>query len=351
MLKVRTLFTVAACALAATAMSPQPASAQGVTELRFHTFLPPVANPIKTFYGPWAEKVNKASGGKLKVTIYPAMQLGGAPPQLAEQVKDGVVDIVWTLPSYSTGRFPKVEAIELPFVATDAHATTLALQDFQKKHLQDEFADYHVLLLHVHDGDLFMSKKPIRKASDFRGLKIRILNKAGARSLGALGASPIGAPLPEIPQMLSKGVIDATILPYEIAPAIKLQELVTYFSIMEGEYPRFHTGVFSFLMNKKAYAGLSADLRKVIDDNSGANIADEAGKNWVAIETPGKKVMESKDKNKFYTIPAAEVEKIRAASNAAIEKWIEEMDEKGYDGQLLYDDAVAMVDKYTKKMN
>ena len=163
-----------------------------------------------------------------------------------------------------------------------------------------------------------------------------------------LGASPIGAPLPEIPQMLSKGVIDATLLPYEIAPAIKLQELVTHFSIMEGPNPRVHTGVFSLLMNKEAYAGLPADLRKVLDDHSGRKIAASAGQNWADIEVPGKKVMESKDKNKFHVIPAAEVAKLKAAAAPAIKKWIEEMNEKGYDGQLLYDDARAMVAKYAK---
>ena len=348
MLKVHTFSALAAFALTAGWTATQPAVAQNTTELKFHTFIPPVANPIKTYWGPWTEKIAKASGGKLKVTIYPAMQLGGGPNQLADQAKDGVVDIVWTLPSYSAGRFPKVEAMEMPFVSSNALATTLALQDFQDKHLKDEFADYHVLLIHTHEGELFMSKKAVTKVSDLRGLKVRILSKTAARFLGSLGANPVGAPLPEIPQMLSKGVIDATLLPYEIAPAIKLQELVSHFSIMEGPAPRVHTGVFSLLMNKKRYAGLSADLRKIIDQHSGRNIAAEAGQNWRDIEEPARKVMASKDKNKFHVIPAAEVAKLKAAAKPAIELWIKEMNEKGHNGRLLYDDAVAMVAKYTK---
>jgi len=205
-----------------------------------------------------------------------------------------------------------------------------------------------VLLIHTHEGEFIQSKRPIRKVTDLRGLKIRVLNKTAARFLGSLGASPIGAPLPEIPQMLAKGVIDAALIPYEIAPAIKMQELVRYFCIMEGSKPRLHTGVFAFLMNKKSYDGLSADLKKVLDDNSGRNIAAKAGQNWRNIEIPAKKVMMSKPKNKEIIIPANEVAKLQKAAQPAIHKWIEEMTEKGYKGQELYDDAVAMITKYTK---
>ena len=130
-----------------------------------------------------------------------------------------------------------------------------------------------------------------------------------------------------------------------------MQDLASHFSTLAGPQSRLSTSVFTFLMNKKSYEKLSAENKKVIDSLSGRNIAEWAGQNWIDIETPGKKVMESKSKNKFYVIPTAEVEKIRAAAKPAIAKWIEEMNDKGYKGQELYDDAVAMVDKYTKKMN
>src|SRR5688572_11773334 len=76
------------------AMTPTAALSQEVT-LRLHTFLPPVANPVKHFMIPWAEKVGKESNGRIKVQVYPAMQLGGKAEQLLTQVRDGVVDIVW----------------------------------------------------------------------------------------------------------------------------------------------------------------------------------------------------------------------------------------------------------------
>ena len=338
--------TVIAAIFAATALFAVPATAQQVT-LRLHVFIPPPANPYKTFLKPWAERIAKASNGKLKIQIYPSMQLGGKPPQLLDQVKDGVVDIVWTLPGYTAGRFPKLEVFELPFVHKDPLSTTLALQDFQAKHLQQEFKDYKVLLLHAHAGSMFMTKrKAITKLSDLKGVKIRTATRAGGWYLKSLGAVPIGAPLPKIPQMISKGVIEGAMLPYEIAPAIKMQELVSNFTILSGDQPRMNTSTFSFLMNKASYNKLPADLRKVIDDNSGRNIAKWAGQNWADIEIPARKVMASKKKNKFHIMPPAEVAKMKAAAKPAIDRWLNQMKKKGIDGQALLDDARAMIAKY-----
>ncbi|MEK9684403.1 MAG: TRAP transporter substrate-binding protein [Rhodospirillaceae bacterium] len=321
--------------------------AQSVT-LKLHVFVPPPANPFKTFLAPWAKKVEKDSGGKLKIQLYPSMQLGGKPTQLVDQVKDGIVDIAWTLPGYTAGRFPKLEVFELPFVHTSPLATTLAIQDFYDKHLKEEFKDYHVLLLHCHAGSLFQTKKPIRKFTDVRGLKIRTATRAGGWYLKSIGAVPIGAPLPAIPQMLSKGVIEGALLPFEIAPAIKMQQLVSNFSVLEGSQPRMNTSTFSFLMNKKSYAKLPADLKKVIDRNSGRALAALAGNNWANIENPARGVMASKKKNKFHTIPAAEVEKFKAAAKPAIDRWVKQMKEKGIDGDALLKDARAMIAKYSK---
>ena len=126
-----------------------------------------------------------------------------------------------------------------------------------------------------------------------------------------LGAVPIGAPLPQIPVMLSKGVIDGALLPYEIAPAIKMQQLVNNFSILAGSQPRINTSTFSFLMAKKTYAKLSSELKRVIDDNSGRNIARWAGQNWADIEHPGRRAMAAKSKNKFHVIPPSRTARSR----------------------------------------
>ena len=316
--------------------------------LRMHTFIPPVANPAKTFLAPWAKKIGKESKGRIKVQPFWHMQLGGKPPQLLGQVKDGVVDIVWTLPGFTAGRMPKIEAFELPFVHRDSVSTTLALQDYQEKHLKEEFKDYKILLLHAHAGAMFMTKRPVTKMADLKGMKLRAHSRTGVWLLEALGAAGIATPLGRIPPMLSKGVIDGTILPFEIAPAVKMHELVSHFTQLSGDQPRLGTAVFTFLMNKNSYAKLPADLKKVIDDNSGRNIARSVGENWMAIEKPGEKVMRSKSKNKFTKLNSAETAKVKSSAASVIERWYREMHKQGHDGPALLKDAYKMIAKYSK---
>ena len=337
--------SVAAVVIAFTVMS-SPAWAQTIT-LKLHHFVPPVAPPHATFLAPWAAKVEKESGGKLKIQIFPSMQLGGSPPQLIDQIKDGVVDIGWTLPGYTAGRFPKTEVIEMPFLHTSALTTTLALQDYYETHLRDEYKDYHVLLLHVHGGALVHASKPIQKLEDYRGLKIRTPNRGGSVFLRAVGATAVGAPVPEVPQMLSKGVVDGALLPFEIARPLKVHELVKYHSEFAGPQPRIATSVFLFAMNKQKYESLPADLKKVIDANSGRHIAEMAGRNWDEIEKPGKEAAQ-KAGNTFPVMPAAEVERVRAAVKPEIDKFLKELSAAGFDANALYAEVQALIKKYAK---
>lgn len=139
----KTLF--AAACVAATAS----ASAQTVT-LKVHHFLPANSFAQTMFIQPWCDKIAKESADKMKCQIYPSMQLGGKPGQLYDQVKDGVVDVVWTLPGYTPGRFPKTEVFELPFMMNTPEATSKALWDYVEKYDQEEFKDIKPVAFHVH---------------------------------------------------------------------------------------------------------------------------------------------------------------------------------------------------------
>ncbi|MGH8642573.1 MAG: C4-dicarboxylate ABC transporter, partial [Burkholderiales bacterium] len=82
------------------------ASVSRAQELRLSTFVPPVHVIYREILVPWAADVEKATKGEVKVTLYPSMQLGGKPPELFRQAKDGVVDLVFTLPGYTSPAFP-----------------------------------------------------------------------------------------------------------------------------------------------------------------------------------------------------------------------------------------------------
>ncbi len=332
---------------AGSAMSPQLAPAQEVT-LRVHTFMPPVANPYKHFLQPWAEKVGKDSNGRIKVQLFPAMQLGGTANQLLQQAKDGVADIVWTLPGFTPGVMVKAEVFELPFLHRNTYSTVMAAQDFVDMHMKADFAPYKILAIKAQAGSLFMTRDPINKVEDFKGMKLRTPSRTNAWILEALGGVPVQVALPELAPMLSKGTVSGSLLTYEIAPAVKMQDLVEYFTTLHGPQPRMSTTIFTFLMNKAKYESLPADLKKVIDDNSGRNVAPFAINVWDMIDADGLKVMQSKSKNKFVTLSAEETEKYRKAVQPVYDRFRAELDKTGDNGAKVIADAQALVEKYSK---
>jgi TRAP-type C4-dicarboxylate transport system substrate-binding protein len=331
--------------LAMLAALAAPAAAQET--FKMHHFVPPKAPPSARFMMPWSEKVEKDSGGKIKIQIFPTMQLGGTPPQLVDQVRDGVVDFTFTLPGYTADRFPRTEVFEVPFLHTNALATAQAMQDYYDKYLQEEYKDYQVILLYTHDGAVISANKPVMSLADFKGLKIRTANRGGGVFLRGVGATPVGSPVTEIQTMLTKGVIDGVLLPYEIMPAFKIHELVHNHITLSGPQPRVGTSVFAFLMNKKRYDALPADLKKVIDNNSRRHIAKWAGQTWQEVEMPGMNAAK-KAGNKFMEIPSAEVAKIRQAVKPEIDKFLAELSRPGFDAAKAYADAQKMVAKYSK---
>jgi TRAP-type transport system periplasmic protein len=332
--------------LVAAVFCSAPAVAQET--FKIHHFVPPKAPPSARFLIPWSDKVEKESGGKLKFQLFPAMQLGGTPPQLVDQIRDGVADVTFTLPGYTADRFPRTEVFEVPFLHTHAEATAQAMQDYYDKYLQEEYRDYHVVLLFTHDGAAVHVNKPLNSMDDFKGLKIRTANRGGGVFLRGVGATPVGSPVTELQQMLSKGVIDGVMLPYEIVPAYKIQELVKNHVVLSGAQPRFGTSVFAVLMNKKRYDALPADVKKVVDANSKRGIAAWAGKTWEEVEQGGLKAHDAAG-NKAQVIPAAEVEKMRKAVQPEIDKFLAELSRPGFDAKRAYADAQQMVAKYSKK--
>jgi TRAP-type C4-dicarboxylate transport system substrate-binding protein len=144
------------------------------------------------------------------------MQMGGTPPQLYDQAKDGVADIVWTLPGYTAGRFPIVEAFELPFMMTNAEATSRALWDYVQQNAPAEFKDVKPLAFHVHGpGYVHTRDKQVKTLADFKGLKVRAPTRLTNKLIASMGATPVGMPVPQVPEALNKGVIDGAVIPWE----------------------------------------------------------------------------------------------------------------------------------------
>ena len=321
------------------------AQAQEVV-LKLHHFLPPQATVQALVFNPWCEKIGKESGGRIKCQIYPAMQLGGTPPQLFDQARDGVADIVWTVPTYQAGRFLKSEVFELPFMARNAESGSPALYDYVQKNSLDEFKGVKILALHLHDGSLLhFSGKPVKTLEDVKGLKVRGPTRIGAQFLTALGATPVQMPLPQVPEAVSKGVIDGAMVPWEGVPPIKLQEIAKFHTDTSAGAPRMSNTIFVIAMNEAKYASLPPDLKKVIDDNSGLEWSKQIGKVFDGTTEPAKKLAAAAG-GVFDTLTPAEYDRWVKATEGVNGAWVKDISAKGANGEALLNDARALIKKY-----
>jgi TRAP-type C4-dicarboxylate transport system substrate-binding protein len=314
--------------------------------LRFHQFLPPQAPIPSKAIAPWAQKIEKESGGRIKVQQFPTMQLGGKPPELLDQARDGVVDFVWTVLGYTPGRFPKSEVFELPFMCGSAEACSRAFQTYVEKNAMDEFKDVKVIAVHTHGPGLFHSRDPIRNLEDLKGMKVRGGSRIINVMLEQLGATPVGMPVPAVGEGLSKGVITATTIPWEVVPALKVHQIVKNHTGFTGD-KGLYTQTFGVLMNRAAYDKLPPDLKKVIDNNSGIEVAalfgramDEGDKGGLALA--------QKAGNNIVTLDAEQTARWKRAASGVRAFWYKEVSDKGIDGQKLASEAEALIAKESK---
>ena len=342
-LKTTALAAGLMCSAFATQAQNQPIT------IKVHHFLGPQSVQHTTMMGDWCKSIEKDSKGRLQCQIFPAMQLGGTPAQLFDQAKDGVADVVWTAPGYTSGRFPRSQVFELPFTMTNAESTSRAAWDFVQKHAQDEYKDVKLLAIHVHGpGVIFTKNKPVTKMEDLKGMKMRGPTATVSKMFAAMGATPVGMPVPQVPEALSKGVIDGAAIPWEVAPGLKVHELTNYASETDPKFPALYTTVFVVPMNKTKYESLPADLKAVIDKNSGRELSATLGRQQSGNDVPSRKIFTQNANYKISTIPAAELERWKKATAEQDDAWIKDMDKRGQNGKAMFDDAQALIKQYTK---
>ena len=336
---------VAAAALGATSLAGK-ALAQPTVTLRLHQFLPPQATIPARAIAPWAQKIESESGGRIKVQQFHSMSMGGSPPQLFDQARDGVADIVWTVLGYTPGRFNKAEVFELPFMSGKAEPASRAFHEYVQKHAADEFRQVHLLAAHTHGPGLFHSKSAITGLDSLRGLKVRGGSRIINNLLAKLGAAPVGMPVPAVTEALSKGVIDATTIPWEVTPSLKIAELVKHHTTFSGATGLF-TQTFALVMNRGSYNKLPADLKAVIDRNSGVETAALFGRAMDEGDKVGLEVAQ-KAGNSIVTLDAAETQRWKTTAAAVEADWVKEVQSKKIDGAKLVAEARALIAKHSK---
>lgn len=319
-----------------------------VQTLTVHHFLSS-KSPLQTmFLLPWAKKVEEASHGKLKIEIFPSMSMGGKPDELYKQARNGTADIVWTLPGYTPGVFPRTEVFELPTVHIgDSVATSVAIKE-KFDLIKDDFTDVQPLLVYVAAGNAIHTvNKKITNMSDLKGLKLRAPSRTAGWYIEAMGAEPVGMPLPDLPQALSKNAIDGGLIPFEVFPPYKFAQLTQY--SVEGEKgERFGTSVFMLLMNKDRFNSLSKDLQKVLLDSVDMNTVKEVGQIWMDVEKPGMQMQKDSKDGEIIKLDSNAMVEFNKAGEQVVQRWVTEAKTKGIDGQKLVDSAREAISSHSK---
>jgi len=324
------------------AIATLPVAAQEVT-LRFQHFVSPKSANPTYFMQPWADKIEADSDGRIKVELYPFMQLGGKASEQYDLIRDGAIDGGWVIPGYQPGRFPEAEALELPFMTTKSgEEASVAAWNFTQKHLMDDFADVHVIAAHMHGPGLVHKIGPaIEAVEDFEGLKLRGPSRPATLLLDKMGATPIGMPVPAFPEALSKGVVDGGVITWEMSPSLKLDELTDSHTDVAGDKALYNL-YFIWAMNKDTYEAMPLDLRAVIDANSGEFASAWAGRAHDEGDVVGKEIMTDAG-NEIGVVSEAETARIQALGAEVTAEWIADATDKGLDGAALVEDAKAFV--------
>ena len=332
-----------AAALCGAALSMQAARAETITLRFMHYVSPESANP-KYFLGPWAEKIARISGGRLKIEIYPFMQLGGKPAEIFDMVRDGAIDGGWITPGYQPGRFPKTEVLELPFVVTkSAEEASKAAWVYSQKHLLVDFAEVHLIAVHMTGAGVIHKKGgPVVTVEDLKGLKLRGPSRAATTLLEELGAVPIGMPVPAFPEALSKGVVDGGAITWELAPSLKLGELTDSHTDVAGDRALYNL-FLAWGMNKARYEALPEDLQAILDANSGFMASAWAGRAQDQGDAIGRQAMVDAG-NAITVLSEEESARIRLAADKVIAAWVRDTTAKGLDAEALLRDARAAVE-------
>src|SRR5262252_3557772 len=315
--------------------------------LKLHHAFSAVSGVHDKFLLPCARKVENESGGRMRVDIFPSMQLGGAPAALLDQTRDGSVDIVWVAPTVAPGRFAKTETFELPFLPSRrALVSSKALTDFAAVNLQDEFRDFYTICFSCSDSAAIHATRPVRTIEDMKDFKLHVQTRLAAETMRALGAYPVMMPSAQLPAAITEHVVDGCLDPWHLVPPLRLNDLLRSHTEFSDHSPSARTYVLA--MNKTSYDRLPRELKSVIDSNSGQIAAAIAGAMWdQQAAAVANMVVERGDL--IVTLLPESVARWRKATEPVIDAWRKGIKEQKIDGAKLILAANALLAKYANE--
>jgi len=290
----------------------------------------------------WCKELEKRTGGRVKVTPFHGSTLTPT-AMIYDSVTKGIADIGMGTLGYTRGRFPLSEFTDLPLGYPSSRVATKLFNEYYKKFKTKELDDVKVLYLQgIGPAILHTAKKPVSKLEDLKGLKIRA-SGLQVSPTAALGASPVGMPISDVYDALSKGVADGGIFPYEALDGWKLGEVVKYTT---ESYPvALSSGLF-VVMNKKKWESLPVDIQKIIDKLD-EEWVEKVAWTWDEVDKEGKDFA-LKRGNKIITLSHAEGERWKKAVQPVLDNYVKMTKANGLPGDEVLKFALDYIKKNQK---
>lgn len=320
------------------------AAADAPIALKLQHSFSAVSGAHARFLVPWARKVESEAQGRIRVDIFPSMQLGGSPAHLYDQVREGTTDLAWLVPGNTSGRFAKIEVFELPFIPSRrALVNSRALQDYAAANLADEFDAVRPICFSCRDHGIVHTNRPIRSIEDLRGLRLHVPNRLARETVHILGGEGISIPSPQLPMAIAGHVIDGCLDPWDLVPSLRLDNLLKEHT--DFAESSLSTATFVLAMNKTSYERLPSELKSVIDANSGQAAAGMAGTMW-DLEARAVADLVSGRGEPITLLDAQDLVSWRKATEPVIGLWLKEMRARKIDGENLIAAANTVLAKY-----
>jgi TRAP-type transport system periplasmic protein len=294
-------------------------------ELKFAHFVPPTHPYHPQVFVPFAQELEKETGGKLKVRIYPGGELGANPAEQFNRAVDGVADIAMVIPGYTAAQFPRTMLMEYPGVVKSPDDAARGLWNAREL-LADEYRRVKLLSMWtITPGAIYTRDKPVRTLSDLRGMKLRVASSVGGDLVKAWGATPVFMSVTEVYNALQTGVVDGVLIDGGAALAFKLIEVSKYVTVgMDSVLTTFFLA-----MNRDAWNRLPAEHKAALDKVTGLHMGERAYKIWDAVSAKGLQAIGNTPGKELIRLSPEEAAKFNATSRSVTDAAIASLEAKG----------------------
>jgi len=296
-----------------------PAVAQDKTvNLKVSLWVPP-AHPLVPATQAWAADIEKASGGTIKSTIFPAQQLGKAVDHY-DMARNGIADITYVNRGYTPGRFPIIALGEIPFLVANAKGGSQALHEWYQRYAEQEMQGVRVCTVFAHDPGTFHMKREIRTPDQIRGLRIRAANGTIAQFVTSLGGTNVQVSAPEAREVLERGIADGITFPWRSIMLFGIDRVVSY----SMDVP-LYVSMFTVAINPAALQRMSPAQRAVMDQHCTPEWSRRMASGWADFEASGRTMLSERQGYHVYRLNPPELEQWRQAAAPLRARWADDV--------------------------